>query len=87
MTEEIIEVEEDRPYMVVNSGYLKLPSQFKKKFGIGTGSNLGHNFPNPKTGMAEDGDKVQLIYTFNKGDLEQWQKERELESSKKANKK
>lgn len=68
----------DKIYYVVQSGYLKFPHWFRKKFGFGTGMKIDENFPNPEVSVNEDtkNGKVKLIYEFDTADLERWQKER-----------
>jgi len=71
----------DKIFYVVQSGYLKFPNMFRKKFGLGTGTKISDPFPNPEVSVDEDirTRKIRLIYEFNIDDLERWQKEHKKE--------
>lgn len=75
-------IEVDGVCYVVQSGYLKFPSGFRKRYGIAAGmilDNENATFPNPRVGMLEDKKKIQLVFEFEKKELEEWQKKRHKE--------
>ena len=87
MSEEEIDLDimmEDEESLFVDCGYLKPPKTLKKKHNFGTGpKTFDRRFPNPEYFFKEDEEYEFVIFRWNKKDLNEYQRLKNLEKKEK----